>query len=195
MQEVKPKAISEEELVKGCSQQSGEHYRLLFEKYYGKMFNVCRRYAKNREEARDMVQEGFIRIYRNILQYRSEGSFEGWMRRVMVTTCINYYHKHHSKETVEYMDHLHLTSVMNETDFGFDINEAKKNYDAERLLKMIQNLPAGYRIVFNLHALEGYTHHEIAEKLHITESTSRANLAKARQKLKQMILSPFAQKV
>jgi RNA polymerase sigma factor (sigma-70 family) len=195
MQEVRSKAVSEEELVRGCSRKSGEHYRLLFERYYGKMFNVCRRYAKNREEARDMVQEGFIRVYRSILQYKNEGSFEGWMRRVMVTTCINYYHKHHHKETVEYIDHLHLTSTANESDFGFDVNEAKKSYDAERLLKMIQNLPAGYRMVFNLHALEGYSHNEIAEKLHITESTSRSNLAKARQKLKQMILSPFAQKV
>lgn len=197
MQDIQSKAVSEQELVRGCSEKSGQHYRLLFERYYGKMFNVCRRYAKNHEEARDMVQEGFIRVYKNILQYKGEGSFEGWMRRVMVTTCINYYHKHHRKDMVEYTDNVHLASFANGTEnhVGFEVNEAKKNYDAESLLKMIQNLPTGYRMVFNLHAIEGYSHTEIAERLHITESTSRSNLAKARQKLKQMILSPFAQKV
>ena len=194
MQVVKSKAVSEEELVRGCSEKSALHYRLLFERYYGKLLNVCRRYAKNHEEAQDMVQEGFIRIYSTIHQYKSEGSFEGWMRRVMVTTCINYYHKYHHKETVEYVDHMRLTSS-DESDFGFGADELKSNYDAERLLKLVQNLPPGYRMVFNLHALEGYSHIEIAQKLNITESTSRSNLAKARQKLKQMIISPFSQKV
>jgi len=197
MRDIQSKAVTEQELVRGCAEKSARHYRLLFERYYGKMFNVCRRYAKNHEEARDMVQEGFIRIYRNILQYRGEGSFEGWMRRVMVTTCINYYRKHHSKEMVEYADNMHLASVADEAEnnSGFELNGTKAYYDAERLLKLIQNLPAGYRMVFNLHALEGYSHFEIAQKLHITESTSRSNLAKARQKLKQMLLSPVAQKV
>jgi len=193
MQDVQLKAISEQELVRGCSEKSAKHYHLLFDRYYGKMLNVCRRYAKNHEEARDMVQEGFIRVYKNILQYKGEGSFEGWMRRVMVTTCINYYHKYHSKDTVEFIDNIHLAEAENH--LGVAINDAKTNYDAEQLLKLIQNLPAGYRMVFNLHAIEGYSHVEIAEKLHITESTSRSNLAKARQKLKQMILSPFTQKV
>jgi RNA polymerase sigma-70 factor (ECF subfamily) len=142
-----------------------------------------------------MAQEGFIRIYSAIHQYKGEGSFEGWMRRVMVTTCINYYHKHHHSEMVQYVDHMRLTSTEDETDSDFSMGETKSSYDAERLLKMIQNLPPGYRMVFNLHALEGYSHVEIAEKLNISESTSRSNLAKARQKLKQMILSPFAQKV
>lgn len=193
MQAVRIKAVPEAELIKGCCEKSAQHYRLLFDRYYGKMLNVCRRYAKHHEEARDMVQEGFIRIYSTVQQYKGEGSFEGWMRRVMVTTCINYYHKYHKKEMVEYVDHMRLTSASDETDNGFDVNETKSNYDAEQLLKMIQNLPAGYRMVFNLHALEGYSHTEIAEKLHITESTSRSNLAKARQKLKQMIISPFSQ--
>ena len=197
MPDLQSKAISEQELVRGCSERSAKHYHLLFDRYYGKMFNVCRRYAKNHEEAQDMVQEGFIRVYKNILQYKGEGSFEGWMRRVMVTTCINYYHKYHNKEMVEFIDNIHLAAVAEDTEnhVGFAINDAKNNYDAERLLKLIQNLPPGYRMVFNLHAIEGYSHTEIAEKLHITESTSRSNLAKARQKLKQMILSPFAQKV
>src|SRR5436853_1768621 len=109
MPDLQSKAVSEQELVRGCSEKSAKHYHLLFDRYYGKMFNVCRRYAKNHEEAQDMVQEGFIRVYKTILQFKGEGSFEGWMRRVMVTTCINYYHKHHRKE-VEYMDNLALSA-------------------------------------------------------------------------------------
>jgi RNA polymerase sigma-70 factor (ECF subfamily) len=193
MSDVQSKTAFEQELVRGCAEKSARHYHMLFDRYYGKMLNVCRRYAKNHEEAQDMVQEGFIRVYKNILQYKGEGSFEGWMRRVMVTTCINYYHKHHRQETVEYIDNLHLAYVADQSN-GIEMNDLKKDYDAEYLLKLVQNLPAGYRMVFNLHAIEGYSHFEIAEKLHITESTSRSNLAKARQKLKQMILSPFAQK-
>lgn len=194
MPAIQSKTVSEQELVRGCSEKSGKHYHLLFERYYGKMFNVCRRYAKNHEEARDMVQEGFIRVFKTILQFKGEGSFEGWMRRVMVTTCINYYHKHNRKDTVEYIDNIQLASAADETN-GFEINEVEKHYDAERLLQMIQDLPTGYRMVFNLYAIEGYSHLEIAGKLHITESTSRSNLAKARQKLKQMIHSPLTEKV
>jgi RNA polymerase sigma-70 factor (ECF subfamily) len=194
MADLQSKTAFEQDLVRGCAEKSARHYHMLFEKYYGTMFNVCRRYAKNHEEARDMVQEGFIRVFRNILQFKGEGSFEGWMRRVMVTTCINYYHKYHRNGTVEYVDNTRLTNVAEEAE-GFEINEVKKNYDAEHLLKIIQHLPTGYRMVFNLYAIEGYSHQEISEKLHITESTSRSNLAKARQKLKQMIHSPLAQKV
>lgn len=187
------KVISEEEIIRGCSEGNEMHSRLLYEKYYGKMMNVCRRYTKDHDEARDMVQEGFIRIFKNIRQYKGEGSFEGWIRRVVINSCINYYNRYSrkEKETVEYVDHLQITSHENigEHNFEKDMSLVIQDSDSEFLLKMIRQLPPSFRITFNLHEIEGYSHAEIATKLQITESAVRSYLVKARQKLQQMIHS------
>ena len=159
------------------------------------MLNVCRRYAGDSDEARDMLQEGFIRVFKNISQYKSEGSFEGWLRRVMVTTCINYFHKHHRPNEVMYGDDDALLFSGNgsqqyaETKIPF----AEKQSEAV-LLALVQKLPPAFRVVFNLHVIEGYSHSEIAAKLNISESTSRTNLLRARKKLMNMIQSNEFQK-
>jgi RNA polymerase sigma-70 factor (ECF subfamily) len=187
------KVIPEAEIIRGCSEGNEMHSRLLYEKYYGKMINVCRRYTKDHDEARDMAQEGFIRIFKNIRQYKGEGSFEGWLRRVMINTCINYYNRYSrkEKENVEYVDHLKMTSHENNGENGFhhDLNAAIQNSDSEFLLKMIRQLPPSFRITFNLHEIEGYSYAEIAHQLQITESAVRSYLVKARHKLQEMILS------
>src|SRR5574339_521658 len=102
------KDTSEQEIIRGCSEGNEIHFRLLYEKYYGKMINVCRRYTKTYEEAREKVQEGFIRVLKSIRKYKGEGSFEGWLRRIMINTCINHYNRFskREKETVEYVDHI-----------------------------------------------------------------------------------------
>ena len=188
--------ISEEELIRGCSDGKELHCRILFEKYYGKMLNVCRRYASDRDESRDMVQEGFIRVFKNIGQYKGEGSFEGWMRRVMVTTCINYFHKHHRHNEVDYGDDTELLFSGNGSEHYAEtkIPYAEKQSEAV-LLALVQKLPQAFRVVFNLHVIEGYSHSEIAVKLNISESTSRTNLLRARKKLMNIIQSNEFQKI
>lgn len=181
--------VSEEQLAKGCSEGVEEYCKILFERFYGKMLNVCKRYAKNYDEAQDMLQEGFIRVFKNISQYQYKGSLEGWIRRVIVTTSINYCKKYRMNESIDYMEHDTLAASFSDeaATSVFTLNHAAEKIDAQRLLDMIQSLPPAYNMVFNLYAIEGYSHQEIAQMLDITEGTSRSNLAKARYKLQKML--------
>jgi RNA polymerase sigma factor (sigma-70 family) len=160
---------------------------MLYETFYGKMFNVCLRYARDREEAQDMVQEGYIRVFKNVHQYDFQGSFEGWIRKVMVTTAINYFRKNNLRSITDYVDSDILLSMGNHDDVMEDSHSVSQ-LKANDLLAIIQKLPPVYKMVFNLNAIEGYTHKEISEMMGINESTSRSNLAKARAKLQEMIL-------
>jgi RNA polymerase sigma factor (sigma-70 family) len=151
------------------------------------MFNVCLRYARDREEAQDMVQEGYIRVFKNVHQYDFQGSFEGWIRKVMVTTAINYFRKNNLRSITDYVDSDILLTMGNHDDVMEDSHSVSQ-LKANDLLAIIQKLPPVYKMVFNLNAIEGYTHKEISEMMGINESTSRSNLAKARAKLQEMIL-------
>lgn len=197
MQKAGIKEFSEEELIRGCVGGSEQHFHLAYDRFYGKMFNICRRYARDRDEARDMLQEGFIRVFKNIGQFKGEGSFEGWMRRVMVTSCINFYRKFNSRHTVEYLDNNEMTALVNGNGnyLSNGVSDIPDKLNADALLRLVQKLPPAYRIVFNLHAVDGYSHTEIAQQLHISESTSRSNLLKARKKLMSMIQTTGYQKV
>ncbi|MFI5163941.1 MAG: RNA polymerase sigma factor [Bacteroidia bacterium] len=181
--------IPDGELAKGCSQGKEEYCKILFERFYGKMFNVCRQYATDKDEAKDMLQEGFIRVFKSISQYEHKGSLEGWVRRVMVTSAINHCKKYKMNGSVRHLaNDMHVNGYDDETkEESFTLNYAVEKMDAERLLNLIQGLPPVYRMVFNLCAIEGFSHQEISQMLGITESTSRSNLTKARQKLQQMI--------
>jgi RNA polymerase sigma-70 factor (ECF subfamily) len=151
------------------------------------MFNVCLRYARDREEAQDMIQEGYVRVFKNLHQYDFQGSFEGWVRKVMVTTAINYFRKNNLRSITDYVDNnilLTIGSNYHAVEESNSISQLKAN----DLLAIIQKLPPVYKMVFNLNAIEGYTHKEISEMMGINESTSRSNLAKARAKLQEMIL-------
>ena len=159
------KAVLEEDLIKGCLEGNEVFCRMLFEKYYGRMLNVCRRYSKDVEEAQDMLQEGFIRVFKNLKQYDRQGSFEGWIRKVMVTTSINYFRKFHLNETVEYVDRDKLTFLESVEMSSVYNSYGETESDAEALLLMVKQLPPVYKMVFNLYAIEGYTHNEIAGML------------------------------
>mgnify|MGYP003869461691 CR=1 FL=1 len=146
-----------------------------------KMFGVCLRYAQNRESAEDFLQDGFIRVFEKIGTYRFQGSFEGWMRRIMVNMIIESYRK--NRITTEFKD-----------DFGDDQTlSSEENTDEtsppslDVLLQWVQQLTVRYRMVFNLYVLEGLSHAEIAEELKITEGTSKSNLARARRWLQQKV--------
>ncbi|GAB4304919.1 MAG: RNA polymerase sigma factor [Marinilabiliales bacterium] len=139
------------------------------------MFGVCLRYARNYHDAEDLLHDGFIRVMEKLKDFRSEGSFEGWMRKVMVTTAINFYKKHIASHYDVEISEIPKEELMSENTFSY--------LSTKELLEHIQKLPDGYRIVFNLYVIEGYKHHEIADMLDISENTSKSQLLKARRSL------------
>lgn len=171
--------MSEYELIKGCIEQNPHTQRMLFEQYAGKFMSVCLRYSIDSMEAEDMLQEGFVRIFSNLHQFKFEGSFEGWMRRIVVNVCLKYIQKRKlpfKDIDGESASELHIQPYI----YG--------NLSEDDLLKLISNLPDGYRIVFNLNVIEGYSHEEIAVMLGIEASTSRSQLVKARRMLQNQII-------
>lgn len=140
------------------------------------------RYAKDRAEAEDMLQEGFIKVFQNIARFKHEGSFEGWIRRIMVFTAINFF-KHRSRKFKEDLDTVGY-------DAGFDDGVIEK-ISAKEIIALVQQLPEGYRVVFNLYAVEGYTHKEIADMLNIAVGTSKSQYARARSAMQQMLAEHY----
>ena len=151
---------------------------MLFDAYARKMMSVCLRYAPNHHDAEDILQEAFIKVFAHIHQFKFEGSFEGWLRRIVVNTAL----KALQKKKLHFAEVNESTIPVANTDAG-----APSNLGAEQLMKLLNNLPDGYRIVFNLYVIEGYDHDEIAQLLNIQTSTSRSQLVKARKMLQQQI--------
>ena len=166
------------ELVQCCLQDNPQAQKALFGRYSGKMMMVCKRYAKSQEEAEDFLQEGFIRMFKYLKSYDNRGSFDGWVRKIFVNTAIRHYHKQTNHNT-----NIHLETAYYKTVESQIIEEMS----AQELLKVVQKLPDGYRTVFNMYAIEGYSHKEIGELLEIKESTSRSQLVKARKWLQHKI--------
>lgn len=168
----------EAKLIEGCLAEERWAQKELYEKHYGKMMGICLRYSNNSEDAKDILNEGFIKVFRYLHRYKIGTSLEGWIRRIMINTSIDFYRKaiRHRTEDIEY--------AANATATGED---AISNYSAKEILSVIQTLPPSYRAVFNLYAIEGYSHKEVAAQLGISESTSRSNLVKARSKLKVLL--------
>ena len=153
---------------------------MLFEAHAGKMMSVCLRYANDNMEAEDMMQEGFARIFNYIHQFKFEGSFEGWMRRIIVNVAL----KHLRKKKLSFYD------VNDRDDYAPRIESyAYSSLGEADLMKLINDLPSGYRTVFNLNVIEGYSHDEIAQLLNIEASTSRSQLVKARKLLQTKIIN------
>jgi len=172
------KSKTEEDLIAGCIKQKASAQRALFDKYSGRMLGLCRRYVKDVLEAEGVMITAFTKIFERIEQYTGEGNFEGWMKRIMVNESLQYLRKHKNMQ------------------LNMDIEEAHHlpNYDAmedhlqtEDLMQMIGELPVGYRTVFNLYAIEGYSHKEIAEQLNINENTSKSQLSRARVHLQKQL--------
>lgn len=167
-------AMGEEELIRACKQEDREAQGLLYERYANKMFAVCMRYSNSREEAEDVLQDAFMKIFDKISYFRGEGSFEGWMRRIMVNTALRSKDKRSLKFEPGNLDDAPEQSV----DAGVI---GKMN--VKEIMNLIGKMPEGYRLVFNLNAVEGYNHKEIGEILGINESTSRSQFARARKYL------------
>jgi RNA polymerase sigma-70 factor (ECF subfamily) len=159
-------------LIDGCIKGKHLARKELFRKYRQMLLGICLRYARDKAEAEDILLEGFMQIYTKIGSFSNEGSFEGWMKKVMVNTAIDFFRKNRKEIIHQNIDDFH--EVVS-PDF-----DAFNQLSAKDILTMIQIMPQGYRIVFNLFAIEGYSHKEIAEKLQISESTSKSQLRKAR---------------
>lgn len=169
--------ISETDLVKGCQKGKAKYQRLLYEQYAPKMLGVCLRYFHSKDEAQDALHDGFVKVYSKIKDFRSEGSFEGWIRRIMVNTSLNLY-----RSNLKRMYHANVdddTVQIADSSMDFD------HFNVQDILRLVQELPDGYRIIFNMFEIDGYAHKEIAEMLSISVNTSKSQLLKARRQLRQ----------
>lgn len=172
--------MNDEQLVKKCLEKDQLAQKQLFDTYAGLMKGICLRYANNSEEADDMMQMGFIKVFEKLAMYSGTGSLKSWIARIMVNTALD-----HIRKNKKYSDDIGLDKV----DFQIhnqDVN-AYEHLKAQDLLSVIQTLPVGFRTVFNLYAIEGYSHKEIGEQLGISENTSKSQYSRARAHLKKIL--------
>ena len=169
----------EYQIIEECKQGSRSAFKYIFDTYSKKMLAIASRYTVDLGLAEDILQESFIKVFQTINKYESKGSFEGWLRRIVVNTALNHYTKKKTRGSEYSTDELEV------------VEDVSMNIDAQmngkELLEIIQQLPDGYRMVFNLNVIEGYTHKEIADKLGITEGTSKSQLAKAKRVLRKIL--------
>ncbi|MCE7864671.1 MAG: RNA polymerase sigma factor [Bacteroidetes bacterium CHB5] len=165
-------------LIQGCKRNDRDSQRLLYQHYYSYALAVCMRYSRSTSEAKEVVNDGFLKIFDKIAQYKADLPFKGWLRKIMINASIDQYrkelrHSHHAP--VEYAHRVHAEP------------EAVSNLSHEELIILVQKLSPAYRAVFNLYVIDGYTHREIAKLLGISEGTSKSNLLKARENLRGML--------
>lgn len=162
-----------EKHIKQCVKGSVKAQKQLYNTYSPVLYGVCLRYSKSEVEAGEILQESFIKIFDNLKQFSFKGSFEGWMKRIVVHTALNYFKKNKK--------HIHNECIDDILSVDNYIEDVSANINAEDILKLVQQLPCGYRMVFNLYAIEGYSHQEIAKSLNITVNTSKSQLSRARK--------------
>ncbi len=169
------------QLVKGCIDGDPVSQKKLYERFSKKMMGVCLRYADNYEDAQDILQEGLIKVFKNIDSFKGSGSLEGWIRRIVVNTALATYRTSNPLRLSKGSEELEYIPAADDDILG--------SISVKDLLNIIRKLPSGYRVVFNLYAIEGYSHKEIAEQLDITESTSKSQYSRARSLLQKIIQS------
>ena len=172
--------MTDDKLIKKCTEGNLLAQKMFYEKFAGKMFGVTLRYMNGNDEAQDVLQEGFIKVFNNLPLYKNKGSLEGWIRRIIVNTALDQIRKNK-----KFMNHVEVDNV------GYLLDDESyiiEGLEAEDLLKIINQLPEGYRVVFNLFGIEGYSHKEIGERLNITESTSKSQYSRSRKILRKLLL-------
>ena len=167
---------SEENLIASCIKKNRKAQAELFGRYSPKMLSVCRRYTNSKEEAEEVLSNGFVKVFRKLDQYQKAGSFEGWIRRIMVNEALNY---------LKVKRNFMLVAEDKEPEA---IEASPTDLEAEDLMHLISLLPEGYRLVFNMYAIEGFSHKEIAEKLNISVSTSKSQFSRARAYMKKKLI-------
>lgn len=173
-------SMTEELMLAGCLENNAAAQDALYSRFSPRMLGVCYRFAKNREDAEDMLQEGFIKVFSQIHQYRNEGALEGWIRRIIVHTCINVLKK--NKKFSDSVDISFASGV------GIREETISSIMQAKEVVECIRLLPIGYRTVLNLYAIEGYSHKEIGSMLDIEESTSRSQYTRAKAMLEEVLV-------
>jgi len=172
--------MTEESIIKGCLQKNPLAQRELYNQFSSKMLSVCYRFAQNREDAEDMLQEGLVKVFSQIHTFQNKGAFEGWIRRIIVHTCINFL-----KRNKKFSDHVDIENA-----FYLQVKEESiaSIMQAKQVIDCIRLLPIGYRTVLNLYAIEGYSHKEVGELLDIGESTSRSQYTRAKVMLENILI-------
>jgi RNA polymerase sigma factor (sigma-70 family) len=170
---------ADKDLIEGCKKHDRHAQRFLYEHFSGKMYALCCRYIKDKMEAEDVLVTSFTKVFDRIDQFKGEGSFEGWIRRIIVNESLSYLRKNKS---------MYLETDIEAADREPDYASLENQLEANDLLKMISGLPTGYRIVFNMYAIDGYSHKEIAEQLGISENTSKSQLSRARVALQKVLM-------
>jgi len=166
-------------LVNECAKGNSKAQRALFDKFAPKMLAVCQRYLRNNQEAEDVLQDGFVKVFQKIVDFKMEGSLEGWIRRIVVNTALDTIRK--NKKLLDDIQVEEVQYKVSFTDHQFD------GMDLAQLMKLIDGMPDGYRIVFNMFAIEGYSHKEIADTLGVTENTSKSQYSRARAFLRTQL--------
>ena len=171
--------FSESELIEACVKEDRRAQREVYEKYSSRMYSICIRYMGDRERAKDMLQDGFVNLFFKIKSYSGEGSFEGWARKIFVNTCLMEMRRRDALKESEDIEEMFVNSPSEENILG--------SLGYKDIMKLIEEMPDGFRIVFNMNAIEGYSHQEIAEHLGISEGASRSQLSRARSWLQGKI--------
>lgn len=170
--------LTEEELIENCRKGKRKAQRELYDRFAPKMFGLCRRYVKNKQNAEDVLMQGFMKVYDKLGTFQSKGSFEGWIRRIMVNESLMFLRKQHD---------FTVSTEVSELPVRVVTLNAEDDLVAQDILNLLEQLPTGYRTVFNLYVLEGYKHREIAEELGISINTSKSQLILARKRLREML--------
>ena len=170
--------MSEAEIIQGCLDNQASAQEKLYGLYARRMMAVCIRYTRSRFEAEDVFHDAFVKVFANMHSWKG-GSFEGWMRRIFVNTAINHYHQ--NRKFFDHVDSSYVETTLSSSD---NVIADLSNQD---LLNMVNRMPDGYKVIFNLHVVEGYNHNEIAEMLHIAEGSSKSQLSKAKAYMKKLL--------
>lgn len=171
-------SIPESDLIRGCLDKDRKMQEVLYHRFSSKMYAVCLRYCKDADDAQDLLQDGFVKIFKNLDKYRGDGSFEGWIRRIFVNTSIEHFRKSIKYNTVGDSSEV----VIEDPNWN-----ALDNLGEKDIIKIIQELSPGYRQVFNMYVIEGYSHKDIGDILGISEGTSKSQLARAKAILKKTV--------
>lgn len=176
---MKSAELNDDEIIKGCRKNDRKSQELLYRRYARAMYNLCLLYENDRDNAKDILQEGFIKIFRNIGSFNSNGSLKGWMKRIITNTAIDHYRKSNIEAQFIPIDST-VQSLSNDESASSVLNTGD-------IISQVNRLPKGARMIFQLHAIEGYSHKEIADLLHISEGTSKSQINRAKQLLQHWI--------
>jgi len=166
-------------LIQGCKRHDRESQRMLYQHYYGFSMSVCLRYCRTAEEAKEVLNDGFMKVFQKIDQYKLETSFHGWLKKILINTAIDHYRRERK--------HYHHADLDDASGAVSSTASAADELAYHELLSLVQKLSPAYRTVFSLYVIDGYTHDEISKMLSISEGTSKSNLSKARENLKRML--------